>query len=317
MLSSWIHIGRELWRRSTALDRLTAGYVLAFAVALAFRGRGTPGWMALFVAHILIFVSIGLSVWFWHMRETGFAGFIRSIYPVILYSLFYRELEIADFWVLSQFQDQHVIAFERAIFGIAPNLWIARAQPAWANEIMMAGYFSYYLLIPLASLSLFFRRQNAELRGMLYATTAAFVFSYIGFVLFPVEGPRYFFADQFSAPLSGRFFVPIVGYIIDHGAIRGGCMPSSHVAVALVTLFWMRRCIPRLGAILTPIVLVLMIGTAWGRFHYVTDVFAGIIVGVAALALTGFWQAAKSSTAQMSLMTKGSMRESEAIGERA
>jgi hypothetical protein len=46
---------------------------------------------------------------------------------------------------------------------------------------------------------------------------------------------------------------------------------------------------PALGRVLTPFVFTLVLGTVWGRFHYVTDAFVGIIVGVVALVLTGFW----------------------------
>jgi hypothetical protein len=231
-------------------------------------------------------------IWFWHDRTTGVSGLVRQLYPVMLYSLFYRELEIADHWIFPGFLDQHIVAFERAIFGVDPNLWIRSAQTAWANEIMMLGYFSYYLLLPIIALPLYLRPQIDDVRGMLYGTTVAFVISYIGFVVFPVEGPRYFFADQFTEPLSGWIFVPAVQYIIANGAIHGGCMPSSHVAVALVALFWARRSLPTLGWVLTPFVFVLIFATAWGRFHYVTDAFVGIIVGVTALAVTGFWSKA-------------------------
>lgn len=307
---------RELWRRATALDRLTAGYVLAFALALATLGRASEAWAFLFTTHLAIFVLIGCVVWYWHDRRNGFAGFVRNLYPLILYSLFYSELETADFWVLSAFQDQQLVAFEQSLFGVVPNIWIVPAQTAWANEIMMAGYFSYYLLMPIVSLVLFFRRRVDELRGMLCAITAAFVISYLGFVLFPVEGPRYFLADQFQAPLAGWFFVPLVRFVIDNGAIHGGCMPSSHVAVALVTLFWTRRSLSRLGAVLTPIVFVLILGTAWGRFHYVTDIFAGIIVGAAALALTGFWREVKSRAHDPSVAGRVA-KESGVLHERA
>jgi hypothetical protein len=279
----------ELWRRSNALDRVTVGYMLAFAVALVLLGRESPSWVSLFVTHIVLSGVIACVIWFWHDRTVGVAGFIRLLYPVLLYSLFYRELEIADHWIVPGFLDQHVVAFERAIFGVDPNIWIISAQTSWANEIMMLGYFSYYFLIPIVALPLFLRQQIGDLFGLLFGTTVAFVISYIGFVVFPVEGPRYFFADQFPGPLSGWIFVPAVQYVIANGAIHGGCMPSSHVAVALVTLFWARRAIPTLGRVLTPFVFVLIIATAWGRFHYVTDAFVGIIVGVGALALTGFW----------------------------
>jgi hypothetical protein len=293
------------------------GYILAFAVALASLGRDNPTWLALFVAHMALAVVITGVIWFWHDRTTGLHGFVRHLYPLMLYSLFYRELQVATFWVFPEFLDHHVVSFERALFGLDLNVWIMRAQTAWANELMMMGYSSYYLLIPLVALPLFFRRRIAELRGMLYGTTAAFVLSYIGFVLFPVEGPRYFFADQFQEPLAGWFFVPMVRYVIDNGAIHGGCMPSSHVAVALVALFWARRSLPRLGTVLTPFVFILILATAWGRFHYVTDAVVGIIVGVAALSLTGFWAKAESRERRPEMSSLGAGSESGALRERA
>lgn len=310
-------VWRTLWQRSTPLDRLTVGYLFAFAVALALLGRDDPTWIGLFAAHLVISCVVCAIVWFWHDRTSGFAGFVRVLYPAMLYSLFYSELERADHWIFPGFLDQQLVAFERAIFGVDPNLWIMNAQTAWANEIMMLGYFSYYLLIPLVALPLFLRGRINDLRGMLYGTTVAFVISYIGFVVFPVEGPRYYLAAHFPEPLAGWVFVPLVRYIIDQGAIHGGCMPSSHVAVALVILFWARRTMPRMGSILSPFVFFLILGTAWGRFHYVTDAVVGIIVAAAALALTGFWARAESQTSERSLKTFDSVAGDQAIRERA
>ena len=164
---------RHLWRRSTVLDRLTVGYILAFAVALASLGRDNAAWLALFVTHVALAVVITGVIWFWHDHTTGLHGLVRHLYPLMLYSFFYRELQVATFWVFPEFLDQHVVSFERVLFGLDPNVWIMRAQTAWANELMMMGYSSYYLLIPLVALPLFFRRRIAELRGMLYGTTAA------------------------------------------------------------------------------------------------------------------------------------------------
>lgn len=283
-------IWQTLWSRSTPLDRLTVGYLLAFAIALSLLGRGDPQWLPLFCLHIVLSICVAAVIWSWHEQTTGVRGFVRNLYPAMLYSLFYRELESADHWLVPEFLDAQLVAFERAIFGVDPNLWIMNAQSAWANEVMMLGYFSYYLLIPMVALPLFLRRQTDDLRGMLHGTTVAFVISYIGFVVFPVEGPRYHFAAHFTEPLAGWFFVPLVRYIIDQGAIHGGCMPSSHVAVALVILFWARRTMPKLGTVLTPFVFVLIFGTAWGRFHYVTDAVVGVLVAAVALAVTSFWK---------------------------
>jgi len=275
-----------VWRRSTILDRLTVGYILAFAIALVLLGRENKDWIELFLAHVGLLAVIAAIIHFWHDQATGVRGFIRQLYPGLLYSFFYREMQAASFWVFPRFLDAKLVAFERTVFGTDPNVWIVPAQSAWLNEIMMAGYCSYYLLIPIVALPLFFKRRLAEVRGFLTATTIAFVISYVGFVLFPVEGPRHFLADQFAAPLSGGFFVGLVSWIMGHAAIHGGCMPSSHVAVGLVVLVWAWKTMPKLGRALTPFVAVLCVATAWGRFHYVTDIMVGLIVGVVSLALS-------------------------------
>lgn len=308
---------RELWRRFSLLDRLTVGYLLAFAAALVFLGRESPTWRSLFLTHIVLSIVIAAVIWFWHDRTTGIPGLVRNLYPALLYSLFYRELEIADHWIFPGFLDHSIVAFERAILGVDPNIWIMNAQTAWANEIMMLGYFSYYLLIPIVAIPLFLRTRIDDVRGFLYGTTVAFVISYIGFVVFPVEGPRYFLSEHFPEPLSGWFFVPAVQYIIANGAIHGGCMPSSHVAVALVALFWARRTMPVLGRVLTPFVFVLIFATAWGRFHYVTDAIVGIIVGVTALALTGFWTRQDSRERKPEYDVIDSVKADNVIRERA
>ncbi len=300
---------RELWRRSTPLDRLTVGYLIAFAIGLALLGRESPSWRFLVATHLALSAMIVGIVWFWQDRRTGLAGLVRHFYPAMLYLLFYGELGTAIHWIVPGFLDQHIVDFERAIFGFDLNIWIIPAQPAWVNEIMMVGYFSYYPLIPIVALPLFIRQRIEDLRGLIYGTTVAFVISYIGFVVFPVEGPRYFFANQFSEPLSGWAFVPLVRFIIDQGSIHGGCMPSSHVAVALVVLFWARRTMPLFGRVLTPFVFFLVLGTAWGRFHYVTDTFVGIIVGIAALYLTGFWSKSTSRELRPTLSEQGALRE--------
>lgn len=306
-----------LWRRSTPVDRVTVGYLLGFAAALSLFGRGDSTWPVLFVAHLVIGVLVCAVIWFWYDRTAGLAGFVRTLYPVMLYSLFYSELERADHWIFPDFLDAQLVAFERSIFGFEPNIWIVSAQSPWLNEIMMLGYFSYYLLIPLVALALFLRQRIDDLRGMLYGTTVAFVISYVGFVVFPVEGPRYFLAQQFPEPLAGWVFVPLVRYIIDQGAIHGGCMPSSHVAVAVVILLWARRTMPRLGTVLTPFVFTLILGTVWGRFHYVTDAVVGIIVAATALMLTGFWSRAESRVSQQAMGRFGSVAKDNAVRERA
>jgi hypothetical protein len=44
----------------------------------------------------------------------------------------------------------------------------------------------------------------------------------------------------------------------------------------------------RVGLVLVPISILLSVGCFWGRFHYVTDVFVGLLLFVIAIAYTTY-----------------------------
>ena len=282
-----------LWRRSRPLDNLTCGYVVVFAVGLLFFGRHQPSTKYLLPIHAGLLFAIVWMVVRWDDRTRGVARFLRHLYPAILYTFFYCEIAVALHWVFKGFFDPQILAVERAILGVDLNVWLIPAQQTLLNEWMMLGYFSYYLVIPSLALTLYWQRRIGELHDFLTAVTVTFVISYAGFILYPVAGPRYFLAESFSGPIPGWCFVPLVNWIIASGAIHGGCMPSSHVAVALVVLVWAYRTNRRLAMVMTPFILTLFFATVWGRYHYLSDVVAGWLVGVAGLRLAAWWCAAR------------------------
>jgi membrane-associated phospholipid phosphatase len=280
------------WRRARPLDKLTCGYIFAFAVGLLLFGRHQPSTKFLLPVNAGLLAAIVWTVVRWNDRTHGAAGFFRQLYPAILYTFFYCEIAVALHWIFPGFFDAQILALERAVLGVDLNVWLIPLQRALLNEWMMLGYFSYYLVIACLALVLFFQMRIEELHDFLTAVTVTFVISYTGFILYPVAGPRYFLAEHFSNPIPGWCFVPLVNWIIASGAIHGGCMPSSHVAVALVVLVWAYRTNRRLAVVMTPFILTLFFATVWGRFHYFSDVVVGWLVGAAGLRLAAWWCAA-------------------------
>ena len=61
-------------------------------------------------------------------------------------------------------------------------------------------------------------------------------------------------------------------------------MPSSHVAEALVVMLCAIRWYGRKAYFLVAVVAALALGTIYGRFHYVTDVVIGVVIGA-----TAYW----------------------------
>jgi len=281
-----------LRRRSRPLDRITCGYIIAFSMGLVLLARHQPSTKYLLMAHAGLLFGIAWMVVHGNDRTRGVAGFLRHLYPAILYTFFYCEIAVALHWVFNGFFDAQIVAVERAILGVDLNIWLIPAQHALLNEWMMLGYFSYYFVIPTLALTLYFQRRTGELHDFLAAVTVTFVISYAGFILYPVAGPRYFLAESFGGPIPGWCFVPLVNWIIASAAIHGGCMPSSHVAVALVVLVWACRTNRRLAVVMIPFIITLFFATVWGRFHYFSDVVVGWLVGAVGLRLAAWWCAA-------------------------
>jgi len=63
-------------------------------------------------------------------------------------------------------------------------------------------------------------------------------------------------------------------------------MPSSHTGAAIVILVHAWRYIRPAGYVYAPIVFGLVIGTFWGRFHFISDTIVGFIVAVACIMIT-------------------------------
>jgi membrane-associated phospholipid phosphatase len=88
-----------------------------------------------------------------------------------------------------------------------------------------------------------------------------------------------------QTPIKGFIFVPLAQWVVKVAGLHGGCMPSSHVAVTMVVFVFAYKYSRRLFYFLGPLILSLFIGTVWGRFHYLSDVIAGILVGLLSLYL--------------------------------
>ncbi len=264
-------------------DRLIVGYCFLMVALITVFGRPIGDYLD----EILIYASIAvfaLVVARWTREDSSrVQAALRLLYPLLLFTVFYRTTGGTMFLFFDRFYDSHLVAFEASIFGGDPSLYFDNhLLNTWANEIFSFCYFSYYFMLPVFLLVLFFKGRYETIRRSLAAICLTFFSSYLLFSLFPVEGPRWHFAGLYAHQIKGPVFRPLVDLVISNGAVRGGCMPSSHVAVALVILFYSLREFRGLGWALIPIDLGMAIGTVWGRFHYVSDVVVGAAISVVA-----------------------------------
>lgn len=270
-------------------DYLVIGYCLFMALLILAVGRP----LGTYADEIIFYTSMAaiavLVVRYVGESLTGWRRFLRLLYPALMLTSFYRETGGTIFLLFDRFYDSQLVSFEQSVFGLDPSLAIDRhwLSPFW-NELFSAGYFSYYLMIPVLLLALYVKRKDELIRRFLTTACIAFFVSYSLFFLYPIEGPRYHFAGQYLHQIEGPFFRQLVNVAIDKGAVHGGCMPSSHVAVGLVVLAYTFKVSRRAGWLLVPAVVGLAIGTVWGRFHYASDVVVGAVIGIGAIMLVNW-----------------------------
>ena len=272
-------------RRFLPVDWIVIGYSLLTAGLILLLGRPLEQY-----ARDLLFYSsmAGLAVLIVRYVDGNsgwFRSLIRFLYAGFMMTFFYTMTDGIMHLFFDQFFDPQLTAFEYSILGFNPNILIDRQLlNVWTTEILSFCYASYYLMIPVFLLALFFKKEFAFLQRSLASICITFFIGYLLFILYPIEGPRYYFAGAFLYNIEGIFFRPLVEFVIANGAVHGGCMPSTHFAVALIILMYCFKRSRTTGWLLSPIVLGLAAGTIWGRYHYVSDVIVGGLI-----ALFAYW----------------------------
>lgn len=264
-------------------DYLLAAYLAATGLAALLTGSRTG--LLLAGAHA---AAIGGVAWSARrpLPAAGWLRFARIAAPVLLTPLLYTELETLNQLVEPGYLDATVQAWDEAVFGEQVSLTAARRFGSpWLSETLHLGYFSYYFVVPAAALAAWAEGRERGLARFTTTVAPAFFLCYLCFAVFPVAGPRYEFPRVTGAP-AGGFFFGLVHTVLEAGSSKGTAFPSSHVAAALAALLAAWRDGRKSFPWLLPPVLLLTLGTVYGRFHYGVDAVAGIAVAGIAFAAT-------------------------------
>lgn len=273
--------------RYLLFDRLIFGYLAYIAVLCLAFGRPWSVFVDDLLVNALLAGVIVAIVRLNQKYDNIILRFIRYTYPALFFLYFYRQTGGLMHLFFPEFLDYQLTAFEKSILGVNLTLWMDQnLVHVWLTEIITFCYVSYYPMIPAFLIFLFVKKRYELISSSLAAICITFFISYSLFFIYPIEGPRYFFVDLYTSDLPGLVFRPLVEYIMTNSAVHGGCMPSSHVAVAVVMLIFCLKYYRRIGILMTPVVIGLAVGTFYGRFHYISDMVVGAAIGTVVTALT-------------------------------
>jgi membrane-associated phospholipid phosphatase len=297
---------KSVTRHYTFVDFATQGYLATVGVLiLLLHGTTVSHWPWLLLAHTRSIAFVHLLI-LGHARwpSNRVLDLLRHFYPVLLYTAFYRETGELNQITTSGYLDPFFVRLEERIFDTQPSLTFAQSLPFRAiGEILYASYFSYYLMIGGVGLVLLVRDRRQFLH---YVSVVSFVFyvCYLIYIFTPVMGPRAFERPIDGYELPARFrpvgsmeipaaiqagiFFRLMGWIYATFEAPGAAFPSSHVAVALTTVYFSFRYLRPIRFYHLGVALLLCLSTVYGRYHYVVDVIAGVVTALVLVPL-GDW----------------------------
>jgi membrane-associated phospholipid phosphatase len=208
---------------------------------------------------------------------------IRLGYPMLLFLMLYESVGFQIPMLNGKMFDSQIHGLEKLIFGNDPGFLLQPYMQIWLNEIMNLAYMSYYFFLPVAVIMLVSKNNFRALEQLSFSVSFTFYACYILFILYPVAGPRFYLADIYYLPLIGPYITPVVLEIVKNGGLYGGAMPSSHCAVAFVVVWIIFKEFRKLRLPFGIVFILLCMATVYGRYHYISDVVAGIAVGMACL----------------------------------
>ena len=291
----------------TFVDYATQAYIaLVGLLILFFHNDTVSSWPLRVGAHAaLLLVVHGLIQLHARYGTVRLLDFLRHFYPVLLYTAFFIETGSLNRMFFRDYLDPLVAQWEQDVFGCQPSVLFMEKLPSLViSELFYISYFSYYIMISGVGIALFLRSRQQFFH---YVSVVSFLFyaCYFIYIFLPVIGSRAFFrqvdgyalppatqqlaiTDAYPEAVQAGVFFQIMKWVYRVFEAPGAAFPSSHVAVALCTVFFSFRYLRRIRYLHLAVAIMLCLSTIYCRYHYVVDVLAGLVTA-AILIPTGNW----------------------------
>jgi len=188
---------------------------------------------------------------------SGWWHFWRHWYPHLFFLYCFEELAHLMTLITPHWQDAKLIAFDHWLTGVHPSVWLEQFATPGRNEFMQLVYLTYFVYLVVLGGILYYRQEW-------HAYWSVMTYSMAGYSI------GYFIAMSFTAT---------VNFIEHYGRVRGAAFPSEHVAGSIAVLWGAWRFRRWLFWVMAPVVFLMCVSTIWGRYHYIADIFGGIVTG--------------------------------------
>jgi membrane-associated phospholipid phosphatase len=220
-------------------------------------------------------------------RTKSAAAFIaaRDAASLTLIVLAYREMG----WFAKPHLDHTLeaswVAWDRVVLRGGGTAVIESMGPV-IPSILEISYALVYVLAPFAVAMLYVYRRREKVDQFLFIFAVGVLLCYAQFPFWPSDPPRVVFLGE-DLPSYQTVFRRFNLWTLGKYGIHTSVFPSAHVAGAFAAAFGALRTLPErpwVGRFLLVIASLIAIGTVYGRYHYLSDAVAGLLVALVAVA---------------------------------
>lgn len=237
-------------------------------------------WNLAAMAVILLLARVRSKGEAWEFAHDFFPGFV-------LFTTVFEEVSFLCLTVVGHWQNQYLIAAEKALFSVAPSLWLHQHAVGWTVELLHFGYLAFYPMYPIVGVLFWSRRKRPgyrfAFRDMTDALSIGYLISYITFIAWPTESPRH------AGTALQIDHTSVCGWLVEliqsNGGVHGNAFPSAHIMLAFVLLVFTWRYWRRAAPWILLINLLMCLGAVYDGYHYTVDVIAGAVLGTVVAAV--------------------------------
>lgn len=262
---------------------------LVYAVGLAVLLPVAP-----WVRHLVTFLNVDLLAVYTlliaankilvdKIRPAPAFGVARDAASLALIVLAYREMG----WFAQPHLDHALeaswVAWDRVVLQGGARAVIEALGPV-IPSILEISYSMVYALAPFAVVMLYVYGHPERVDRFLCVFAVGVLVCYAQFPFWPSDPPRVVFPGQ-DLPSYATVFRSFNLWMLGNYGIHTSVFPSAHVAGAFAAAFGAWRALPErpwVSGLLLAVASLIAIATVYGRYHYLPDAVAGLLVALLA-----------------------------------
>jgi membrane-associated phospholipid phosphatase len=260
--------GTNFW----AVDKVILAYFAFSVVLLAAAWSNLPGAPALLTWHLLGAALVIYQV----KRPNRTSWFFRNWYPLPYVAYCYKEMAAIIPALRRSDADRWLARLDFRMWHAHPCVWLERISTPALTEFLQIIYTLFVPVVLLVPFLLWRSRRFADFRYCAFLIAVGFLTSYLGYLLVPARGPRFFLKHLQHIPLQGLWLFRSMQNTLDRlESVHYDCFPSGHTELTLIA-WWLSRLVSnRLFRIYFAYTPFLIFATVYLRYHYTVDLFAG------------------------------------------